>query len=258
MTAHVGCSGWSYKEWRGRVYPEDLSPKGWFAHYASLFGTVEINNTFYRLPPAQTFIGWRQQAPPGFVYAVKLNRYGTHRRRLRVPETWLPGEIGRVLELGPNLGPLLVQLPPRWHADPVRLKEFCQCARQAEKQANTSSSAAKSRATQLRWVVEFRDASWLNDEIFGILAEHDFALCAHDLLPDHPWVRTTGWAYARFHGPQALTSKYNGDYGPDGLAKAAERLQQWSDEGADVYAYFNNDTGGAAVRDASWLSQRLS
>lgn len=247
-TARVGCSGWSYTGWRGIVYDEKLRPADWFAFYSGLFSTVEINNTFYRLAPAETFSAWKVQAPEGFVYSVKLNRYGSHRRRLREPGTWLPNYLARVVLLGPSLGPQLVQLPPRWHCDPARLAEFCAAARQAESDLGSAP---------LRWALEVRDPSWLNDDVFSLLAEHDFALCIHDLLDRHPWERTAGWCYLRFHGRDALTAKYSGEYGPQRLKGVARRLSAWQDEGADVYAYFNNDIGGAAVRDATWLSRRL-
>jgi uncharacterized protein YecE (DUF72 family) len=210
--AHVGCSGWSYKHWVGDFYPAGLPPREWFGHYAASFGTVELNNTFYRLPPAETFAAWGGQAPAGFVYAVKMNRYGTHRRRLREPEAWLPNHLTRVGLLGPALGPQLVQLPPRWRSDAGRLDHFCACAREAEQAAGTG---------RLRWALEVRDASWLNDDVFGVLAAYGFALCVHDLLPDHPWARTTDWAYVRFHGAGGAAPKYGGEYGPAGLRKAA-------------------------------------
>lgn len=258
-TAYVGCSGWSYKDWRQSIYG-GAGPRQWFAHYATLFSTVEVNNTFYRLPPPETFDHWRAQAPSGFVYAVKMNRYGTHRRRLREPAPWLANHLERVVRLGPSLGPQLVQLPPRWRCDAPRLDEFCAQARRTERQALASWSSEGGTGPEdgrLRWALEVRDPSWLNDTVFGVLEKYGFALCVHDLLEDHPWQRTTGWAYARFHGPQALTAKYSGQYGPANLERAAAKLRQWKAEGYDVYAYFNNDIGGAAVRDATWLAQQL-
>lgn len=249
MTVRVGCSGWSYKDWRGPVYPDRAPQREWFSLYSAMFCTVELNNTFYRLPPSETFSGWATEAPRGFVFSVKLNRYGTHRRRLREPEAWLKNHLSGVALLGRSLGPQLVQLPPRWRCDLARLEEFCQCARRLE--------TAYGEGAPLRWAVEVRDASWLNDGTFALLEKYDFALCLHDLLERHPWQLTTGWAYARFHGPDAIASKYNGEYGAEGLRGAARRLRTWADEGMDIYAYFNNDMGGAAVRDARWLAQAL-
>ena len=130
------------------------------------------------------------QAPAGFTYAVKLGQFGSHRMKLRDAATWLPNHLDRVDRLGDHLGPTLVQLPPRWRRDVGRLDEFL--------------SAAPGR---LRWAVELRDPSWLHDEVLDCLARHGAALCIHDLLPDCPWVRTTDWAYVRFHGPEALALK---------------------------------------------------
>jgi uncharacterized protein YecE (DUF72 family) len=241
--AFIGCSGWNYKDWRGPVYPERLPARRWFEHYATVLGfdTVEINNTFYRLPPPSTVEGWAAQAPLGFVYAVKLGQYGSHRRKLVDAETWLPNHLDRVERLGPHLGPTLVQLPPRWRRDTGRLDAFLALVPRHQ-----------------RWTVEVRDPSWLHDDVFAVLERHGAALCVHDLLADHPWIRTTGWAYVRFHGPAALERAYHGAYTGRRLHRPARRLKAWLDEGADVYGYFNNDYEGHAVRDAAWLRSRLA
>jgi uncharacterized protein YecE (DUF72 family) len=130
MSKHlwIGTSGYQYDDWRGRFYPEHLPKRQWFAHYAQHFDTVEINNTFYHLPGAGTFDEWRDAAPPGFRYALKYSRYGSHLKRLKEPE----GHIGRFMavaqRLGPLLGPILVQLPPHFNADAVRLDAFLRAA----------------------------------------------------------------------------------------------------------------------------------
>jgi uncharacterized protein YecE (DUF72 family) len=229
-----------YKDWRGIVYPRELPQRRWFEHYATLFDTVEINNTFYRLPPPSTVEAWAAQAPPGFEYAVKLGQFGSHRMKLRDAASWLPNHLDRVDRLGPTLGPNLVQLPPRWRRNLERLDEFLTVA-----------------PKRLRWAVELRDPSWLHDDTFALLERHDAALCIHDLLERHPWVRTTDWTYVRFHGPAATTQKYVGRYGGRRLARRAARLRDWLADGCDVYAYFNNDWHGAAVEDARWLRDHL-
>lgn len=238
--AHVGCSGWMYKDWRGIVYPERLAMRRWFEHYSTMFDTVEINNTFYRLPSESTVEAWAAQAPPGFVYAIKLGQFGSHRMKLRDAASWLPNHLDRAERLGASLGPTLVQLPPRWKRNAERLDEFL-------------SVAPKT----MRWAVELRDPSWIHDDVFSVLHRHGAALCIHDLLPDHPWELTTNWTYVRFHGPEARERKYSGLYGGRRLAPVAKRLRGWLDDGCDVYAYFNNDYEGYAVRDAQWLSRRL-
>jgi uncharacterized protein YecE (DUF72 family) len=238
--AHIGCSGWNYQDWRGLVYPQNLPQRRWFAHYATLFDSVEINNTFYRLPPTSTTEAWAAQAPAGFVYAVKLGQFGSHRMKLRDAEGWLPNHLDRVERLGDHLGPTLVQLPPRWTRNSQRLDEFLDAA-----------------PRRLRWAVELRDRTWLHDDVFEVLRRHGAALCVHDLLADHPWIRTTDWVYVRFHGPDAVNRPYWGRYGPDRLEPAAARLEGWLAEGCDVYAYFNNDHEASAVADGRWLADRL-
>ncbi|HEY3485729.1 MAG TPA: DUF72 domain-containing protein, partial [Ilumatobacteraceae bacterium] len=190
--ARIGCSGWSYRDCRGRFYPEGLPASQWFASYAEQFDTVELNATFYRLPGESTVERWREQAPPGFCYAVKVGQFGSHRMKLRDPSSWLTKHLDRVCRLGDALGPNLVQLPPRWRRDTARLDEFLSVA-----------------PTTIRWAVELRDPSWLHDDVFEVLRRHGAALCIHDLLEDHPWELTTGWAYLRFHGPDAINRRYH-------------------------------------------------
>jgi uncharacterized protein YecE (DUF72 family) len=237
---NIGCSGWVYRDWRGPVYPDNLPQRQWFDYYATRFDTVEINNTFYRLPLPSTVDRWAERAPPGFVYALKVGRFGSHRMKLRGAASWLPNHVERAERLGDKLGPNLLQLPPRWPRNVERLDEFL--------------SAAPST---MRWAVELREPSWLHDETYELLSRHHAALCIHDLLPEHPWVLTAEWTYVRFHGPDALNRKYQGGYGGGRLWRVAKRLGNWADHGHDVYAYFNNDYQGAAVTDAAWLSDRL-
>ncbi len=239
-SVRVGCSGWMYDDWRGVVYPADLPKREWLPYYATLFDTVELNTTFYRLPSATAVDGWRDAVPPGFLFAAKLGAFGTHRKKLREPEWWLPNHLERIARLGPTLGPTLAQLPPRWKRNAGRLDEFL--AQVPDDQ---------------RWAVEVRDPSWLHDEVLDVLRRHQVALCIHDLVPDHPWELTTGWTYVRFHGPNALDQPYVGPYGPDRLRPAADRLAGWVTAGVDVYAYFNNDYDGHAVRDAQWLRSAM-
>jgi uncharacterized protein YecE (DUF72 family) len=223
------------------VYPPDLPARQWFSAYAELFDTVELNNTFYRLPPASTVDAWREQAPPGFLYAVKVGQFGSHRMKLRDPASWLRRHLERAQLLGEHMGPNLVQLPPRWRRNAERLDEFLAVA-----------------PASVRWAVEVRDRSWLHDDVFDVLSRHGVALCVHDLLDDHPWMLTTDWVYVRFHGPEATTRKYTGRYTGRRLRRWVDRLGECRDAGHDVYAYFNNDYDGAAVADARWLIDRLN
>jgi len=243
MTAgelRVGCSGWSYKDWRGVVYPAEVPQRRWFECYQELFDTVELNSTFYRLPTTTAVEGWAAAAKPNFMFALKLGAFGSHRMKLRDAASWLPNHLDRALRLGAHLGPTLVQLPPRWKRNTERLDEFLEIA-----------------PTTMRWAVEIREPSWLHDDVFDVLRKHGTALCIHDLLPSHPFELTTDWTYVRFHGPDAVNRPYHGAYGVEELCAWSRRLRSVLDGGRDVYAYFNNDWHGNAVNDAKILRDQL-
>lgn len=227
----VGTSGYQYRHWAGAFYPPGLPQRDWFRYYAQHFDTVEINATFYRLPPPASFDRWRAEAPPGFRFALKLSRFATHRRHLRDPAEPLARFFALATRLGARLGPILVQLPPHWRADPERLDAFL--------------AAAPRRR---RFAVEVRDPSWLCEPVYAVLRRRRAALVWHDLLPDHPVELTTDWAYLRFHG-----RGYGGSYSRRALATPARRIRRWLREGHDAYTYFNNDLGGRAPRNARTL-----
>jgi uncharacterized protein YecE (DUF72 family) len=231
----VGTSGYQYEHWRGRFYPPELPKDEWLTFYSARFDTVEINRTFYGLPTASTFDAWRRLAPKDFIYALKFSRYGSHMKHLKDPED----TIGRFLQLAEHLedtlGPILVQLPPKWNANARRLAAFLEAA-----------------PARCRWAVEFRNPTWLCEDVLEILRNHRVALCLHDMIPRHPAVATTDWAYTRFHGPAP-----GGRYGRRGLAAFGRVIEDFLGEGLDVFAYFNNDAHGHAVRDASLLRQLL-
>ena len=220
--------------------PRVRRQKDWFTSYATWFDTVEINNTFYRLPARETVERWAAQAPPDFVYSIKLGQFGSHRMKLRDARRWLPNHLDRVERLGRARGPTLVQLPPRWRRNVGRLDEFL--------------SATPPRS---QWAIELRDPSWLHEDTYSVLHDHGAALCIHDLLPDHPWILTSNWSYVRFHGPRALKDPYHGAYTGRRLWRIAERLRDWSDHGVATFAYFNNDFDGHAVQDARWLQRHV-
>lgn len=227
----IGTSGWVYSDWRARFYPKKLPHARWLSHYADHFDTVEINGSFYRLPEATTFEGWREQVPAGFCFAVKFSRFGTHMKRLLGAKETIGRFLERAIHLGPRLGPILVQLPPRFHADPERLDEFLSWA-----------------PADFRWAVEVRDPSWLCEPVYDVLARQRVALVVHDLLPNHPDVPTTNWSYYRFHGVD-----YGGHYDERVLASAARAIRRKRRLHQDVYAYFNNDKRACAIGDAKAL-----
>ena len=177
----VGTSGDQYDHWRGKLYPPGLAKRAWLAHYARCFDSVEIDSTFYALPQEQTSARWAAEVGPDFRFALKLSRYITHLKRLRDPVEPLRRFLELARELGPKLGPVLVQLPPRWRADPRRLRGFLPALE-----------------PQLRWAVEFRDPSWWRPDVFALLEAAGVALCLHNALEDHPVLLTTSWTYLRF------------------------------------------------------------
>lgn len=230
---HIGTSGYQYSHWQGNFYPEDLPRSRWFKYYTQHFDSVEINNTFYRLPEAEVFDAWRQQAPQDFCYALKFSRYASHLKRLNNPDQTLDHFIQRAHRLVPLLGPILVQLPPRWNVNGARLASFLEAAPSA-----------------YRWAIEFRDRRWLCDEIYRILKAHNAALCIHDLITQHPRIITADWMYLRFHG-----QNYGGRYSSQFLSAEADRIQSCLAQGLDVFAYFNNDQEGFAVHNALALKR---
>jgi uncharacterized protein YecE (DUF72 family) len=235
---HVGCSGWVYKHWRGIFYPDGLPQKRWFERYAEDFDTVEINASFYRLPLASTFEGWRDKGPPGFHYAVKVNRFITHMKKLLDCRT----EVARFVELarplGDKLGPLLYQLPPSLHKDLERLETFLGWL-----------------PNDLDQVVEFRHKSWYDEEVLALLDRYGIGFVTHDLkgLKSPRWAsgRT---AYVRFHG---AAGKYWGRYSDEGLTEWTDWCIEQSRLGRSVWCYFNNDIHGHAIEDARTLKSMV-
>ena len=233
-STRVGCSGWQYKHWRSDFYAPSLPVSRWFEHYASVFDTVEINNSFYRLPEAATFAAWAARAPRGFLFAVKASRFLTHMKKLKDPEDPLERFFSRARALSRHLGPVLYQLPPGWKYDRSRLEHFLHAL-----------------PADARHVVEFRDPTWYGDESLGLLQEHGVALCLHDMpMSATGRLRVGPFVYVRFHG---ASGRYDGSYPRERLEEWADWLGEQAAAGVDVYAYFNNDVGGHAPRDALTL-----
>ena len=237
MPVLVGTSGWQYRDWRGGFYPPGLPQRRWLEHYASEYLTVENNASFYRLPGRETFDGWRSRTPDGFVMAVKASRYLTHIRRLRDPAEPVSRLLRAAAGLGPRLGPVLLQLPPTLAADP-RLLDACL--------AEFAIAAGDAGTGPVRVAVEPRHPSWWCEEVRQVLTARQAALCWADRLghPVAPLWRTANWGYLRFHEGAAQPWPC---YGPQALRTWAARLRDTWPGGADMYVYFNNDPGGAAV-----------
>ena len=249
---HVGCSGWQYKHWRGDFYPSGLPQSRWFAHYALSFDTVEINNSFYRLPEAATFARWKEQAPPNFVYAVKASRFLTHMKKLKDPYEPLVRFFDNAAELGDRLGPVLYQLPPNWPLNLARLETFLRTLPGGPEGPPLRTRGLQAR---LRHVIEFREPSWYDDRVFALLEKHRVALCLHDMEGSATGKMAVGpFVYVRFHFGQ---QKYGGAYDDERLDAWGRWLSAQAVTGREVFAYFNNDIGGHAPKDAIRLRQRI-
>jgi uncharacterized protein YecE (DUF72 family) len=235
----VGCSGWNYTHWRELIYPKGLPPARWLDYYSTLFDTVEVNATFYRLPRIAAVERWAKESPPGFLFAVKMSRYVTHVKRLR--------ELSRSLELfferleplvrSPKLGPVLWQFPESFRREDERL------------------ASALAQLPAGRHCFEFRHESWFVEEVYALLREHGAALVIgdHPKRPFQAHELTADWTFVRFHyGARGR----NGNYSERELDEWAERIDGWC-RCADVYAYFNNDWDGYAVRNGLGLKERL-
>jgi uncharacterized protein YecE (DUF72 family) len=235
----VGCSGWAYKHWRGLFYPEGLPQKRWFERYAEEFDTVEINNSFYRLPPCETFARWRDQAPAGFCYAVKANRFLTQAKKLLDCEEPMERMMAAVRCLGDRLGPMLYQLPPTLKLNLERLESFLRLV-----------------PGDVASVFEFRDPSWYVPEVYALLDRHGAGFCVHDMRGSATERIAVGkLAYVRFHG---ATGKYWGRYSREAVESWAEWVVGQAREGRSAWCYFNNDIHGAAIEDARALKAAIA
>jgi len=234
----IGTSGWCYDHWAGVFYPDELPSSRRLAYYARHFSSTEINSSFYRLPSAQTLRRWRDTVDSGFRFAVKASRYITHMKKLKDPHQGLHRFLERITTLGDRLGPILFQLPPRWHFNAERLETFLDAL-----------------PGEFRYVLEFRDPGWINDHSLALLRAHDVAFCIYEiegyLTPQHI---TADFVYVRLHGPD---DAYAGCYDQRTLARWADTADGWRRQGRDVFVYFDNDEAGYAVRNALTLATML-
>jgi uncharacterized protein YecE (DUF72 family) len=242
--AFIGTSGYVYRHWRGPFYPRQLPPHQWFQFYAEHFVTVELNNSFYRLPTTANFTAWRTAAPLGFRFAVKASRFITHMKKLKDPAAPLRLFLGRARALDGALGPVLFQLPRLFRADFARLDGFL-------------AVLTRQRLVRgLRVALEVRHPSWLDATVFRRLEDAGVALCFTD-WQEVPVVGpiTADFVYVRRHGSG---QRYGGSYPDSSLAQDARAVCGWLRDGRDVYVYFNNDRDGHAVRNALRLRQLVA
>jgi len=232
----IGTSGWQYKDWRGRFYPQKLPQRLWLEHYAESFDVVEVNNAFYRLPERATFEKWRERTPDGFLFAVKMSRYLTHVKRLREPAEPVARFLGRADALGDKLGPVLLQLPPTLKADLGALEE-----------------TLKQFPADVRVAVEPRHESWFTPALQELLHRRGAALSWADRKgrPLSPLWETAGFGYLRLHEGRAQPWP---NYGPASLASWLGRLAGGGKGVQERFVFFNNDPGGAAIANASTMA----
>jgi uncharacterized protein YecE (DUF72 family) len=235
----IGTSGWVYKHWIGVLYPPKLPAGRYLPRYAAEFPTVEINRSYYRLPERSVVEAWRQQSPPGFLFAVKASRFLTHMKKLKDPEQPLERLMTAAAGLGEKLGPVLFQFPRQWRMNLERLDDFLGALRPY---------------APTRFAFEFRHASWLVPAVYARLERAGCALC----LPVGWGIPldvqvTAPWTYIRMHGGETTNA-----FADQELATWAARIGEYLASGTDVYTYFNNDPWGDAVRDAARLRGMLS
>jgi len=240
----IGTSGWVYRSWKGPFYPEDLASRRYLEFYAHEFSTTEINSSFYHLPRPETFINWGHQVPADFIFAVKASRFLTHIKRLVDPKEPWQRFLTSALKLARHLGPVLLQLPPGFRKDLSRLSAFLKIAQQ--------SRTARAR---LRLVFEFRHESWFSDDVYALLTRHKAAWCIADgaKYPRKDLV-TADFVYIRYHGRSQM---FASSYSKAELTKEAQLIKRYLQDGHDVFAYFNNDAKGYAVKNARMLRKLL-
>lgn len=234
---HIGTSGWHYKHWVGPFYPPKMPPSRMLRFYTERFDTVEINNSFYRLPATTAIEGWCRETAPSFCFAVKASRYITHNRKLNDPKQTVEKFMNVIEKLERRLGPILFQLPPGWKLNLERLENFL-----------------SDLPRHHRYAFEFRNPTWNVPEVYDALRRHNAAYCIYELAGFQSPIQTTAdFAYVRLHGPGA--NKYQGDYSKKILENWAKRIEVWTKELKHTFVYFDNDQMGFAAKNALELKQ---
>ncbi len=237
---YIGTSGWLYRHWIGKFYPEKSNAKRQWEFYSNHFDTIEINNTFYKLPPPTVFESWYDNSPKKMLFTIKANHFITHARKLTQPEEPITRLFGSIAPLKEKLGPILFQLPPKWKVNVTRFKEFLEALPRG-----------------YRYAFEFRNHTWYDEEIYQLLQNHNCAFCIYNL--EHhlsPMKVTADFVYLRLHGPTEF--KYQGSYSNAALKKWAKQCLTWQKEKKEVYVYFDNDQEAYAAFNALTLKQFIA
>jgi uncharacterized protein YecE (DUF72 family) len=235
----IGTSGFHYRHWVGSFYPAKTPTSKMLEYYIQHFDSLELNNSFYRLPTIQAFECWRDSTPENFVFAVKASRFITHNKKLKDPENALENLLPRAETLGKKLGPILFQLPPKWKINAERLEGLLEILPRRH-----------------RYAFEFRETSWMKPEINRILERFNAAFCIYELAGYHSGLDLTAdFTYVRLHGP--ASGKYQGSYSDESLAEWAHRIQAWARRLKAIYVYFDNDQAGYATHNAHKLREMV-
>lgn len=269
MNIHIGTSGYSYDDWRERFYPKGLPKKEWLSYYSTKFDTVELNVTFYRTPNKKTFESWYKKTPVNFHFVIKGSRFITHLQRLKGVGESLKIFFDAVSPLKEKLRVVLWQLPPKFPAYTPLLSEFLKAVKVMAQKYTPATKKDKRSSPFIRQAFEFRDQSWLTDEVYHLLGTHDAAL----VVADYPFQMATetldpyasrrpkiavpltaSWVYLRRHGPGGL---FSSQYTDDQLARDATAIRAWKSSGKDVYVFFNNDIRGYAAANAQTLQEMI-
>jgi uncharacterized protein YecE (DUF72 family) len=233
----IGTSGYYYFHWKGIFYPEDLSSTKFLKYYIQYFDTLELNSTFYHIPKESTIKQWKNNVPEKFIISIKANKNITHIKRLKNAETEINEFMRKIALLQKKLGVILFQLPPSLKKDLTILKDFINLL-------NTG---------KMKFAIEFRHDSWLDDSVYEVLKEKNIAFCISD-SPYYPFAEeiTADFTYIRFHGHESL---YASNYSNADLKSYAEKIKKWNGKGISSFCYFNNDFGGFAVKNALYLRE---
>jgi uncharacterized protein YecE (DUF72 family) len=233
----IGTSGYYYFHWKGIFYPEDLSSTKFLKYYTQYFDTLELNSTFYHIPKESTIKQWKNNVPEKFIISIKANKNITHIKRLKNAETEINEFMRKIALLQEKLGVILFQLPPSLKKDLTILKDFINLL-------NTG---------KMKFAIEFRHDSWLDDSVYEVLKEKNIAFCISD-SPYYPFAEeiTADFTYIRFHGHESL---YASNYSNADLKSYAEKIKKWNGKGISSFCYFNNDFGGFAVKNALYLRE---
>lgn len=235
----IGTSGFHYKPWIGRYYPEGTRSSEMLQHYLRDFDTVELNNTFYRLPKESAVLEWEASVPKSFRYAVKGSRFITHMKKLKDADQAVERFYDAIRPLDGRMGPIVFQLPPRWQKNLERLEAFLQIL-----------------PPRRRYAFEFRETSWIDEDVVELLTRYEAAFCIYQIRGyTSPMIVNTDFTYVRLHGPRA--EAYAGSYSDDALEQWADRIAEWRARLSSIWLYFDNDQGGHAPFDALRLKDMV-